>query len=62
MRRAVQDDAGCGVDAEFFEEFAAEAGALVLAVFYLSAGKLPLEGVEPVAAALADEYVTRTGQ
>ena len=62
MRRAVQDDAGRGVDAEFFEEFAAEAGALVLAVFYLSAGELPLEGVKPVAAALADEYVTRTGQ
>ena len=62
MRRAVQDAAGRGVDAEFFEEFAAEAGALVLAVFYLSAGKLPLEGVKPVAAALTDEQPFGTGQ
>ena len=62
MRRAVQDDAGCGVDAEFFAEFVPQAGTLVLAVFYLSAGKLPLERVKPVAAALADEYMTRTGQ
>ena len=62
MRRAGQDGARCRFDAEFFAEFAPQAGGLVFAVFDFAAGELPLQGVKPVAAALADEHLGRTGQ
>ena len=53
--RPVDDGADIGVDVQLFAELAPEGGGRGLAGMRLAAGKLPLEGVRAVFAALAGE-------